>query len=57
MSDDRRQVVTGTIGASPAEVFAVLADPSRHTEVDGVSAEQMAQTIARIGEVVGKGSP
>jgi hypothetical protein len=35
VSDDRRQVVTGTIGASAAEVFAVLADPSRHTEVDG----------------------
>lgn len=35
MGNDKVQVVTGTIAATPAEVFAVLADPNRHTELDG----------------------
>ncbi|MGH8998264.1 MAG: hypothetical protein ACRDY7_02630, partial [Acidimicrobiia bacterium] len=35
MRDDKRQVVKGSIAATPAEVFAVLADPARHTEIDG----------------------
>lgn len=35
MGDDKRQVVKGTIAAAPEQVFAVLADPARHAEVDG----------------------
>ncbi len=37
MSDDRKQVVTGTVDASPEQVFALLADPARHVEIDGSS--------------------
>ena len=32
---EKRQVVQGTIAAAPEDVFAVLADPARHTEIDG----------------------
>jgi uncharacterized protein YndB with AHSA1/START domain len=35
MSDERVQVVRGTINAPPERVFAVLSDPARHTEIDG----------------------
>lgn len=35
MSDDMRHVVSGTIVAAPEQVFAVLSDPNRHTEIDG----------------------
>ncbi len=37
MSDDKKQVVTGTVDAPPEQVFALLADPARHTEIDGSS--------------------
>lgn len=37
MADDKKQVVTGTVDAPPEEVFAVLADPARHSEIDGSS--------------------
>jgi uncharacterized protein YndB with AHSA1/START domain len=37
MSDDKKQVVTGTVDAPPDEVFALLADPARHAEIDGSS--------------------
>lgn len=35
MSDDRKLQVSGTIEAPPERVFALLADPNRHTELDG----------------------
>lgn len=35
MSDDRKLQASGTIDAPPERVFALLADPSRHTELDG----------------------
>lgn len=35
MGDSERLTVTRTVAAGPAQVFAVLADPARHTEVDG----------------------
>jgi uncharacterized protein YndB with AHSA1/START domain len=35
MTDEMRQVVSGTVDAPPEAVFAVLADPSRHCEIDG----------------------
>jgi uncharacterized protein YndB with AHSA1/START domain len=35
MSDERKQVVTGTVDAPPERVFAVLSDPAHHTEIDG----------------------
>ncbi|OMC23324.1 SRPBCC family protein [Mycobacterium colombiense] len=34
MSADERYAVTRTIAATPAEVFAVLADPSRHQNTE-----------------------
>ena len=37
MADDKQQVVTGTVDAPPEKVFAVLADPARHAEIDGSS--------------------
>lgn len=37
MAEDKKQVVTGTVNASPENVFAVLADPARHAEIDGSS--------------------
>lgn len=35
MSDVRKQVVRGRVAAPPERVFALLADPARHTEIDG----------------------
>lgn len=32
---DKSQQVTGTVAAPPEKVFALLADPARHTEMDG----------------------
>jgi uncharacterized protein YndB with AHSA1/START domain len=37
VSDDKKQVVTGTVDASPEEVFALIVDPTRHAEIDGSS--------------------
>jgi hypothetical protein len=35
MADETRQAVSATIGAPPEAVFALLADPSRHPDIDG----------------------
>lgn len=35
MSDSRMLEVTETVAATPGKVFALLADPSRHHEIDG----------------------
>ncbi|MHA6781596.1 SRPBCC family protein [Pseudonocardia saturnea] len=35
MSQDRSLQVSGTIDAPPDKAFALLADPARHTELDG----------------------
>lgn len=35
MSDDKKLQVSGTIAAPPEEIFALLADPARHPELDG----------------------
>lgn len=32
---DKSQQVSGTVAASPEKVFALLADPARHAEMDG----------------------
>ena len=37
MTDDKKQEVTGTVDAPPERVFALLADPARHAEIDGSS--------------------
>lgn len=37
MTDETRQVVSGIVDAPPEAVFAVLADPARHCEIDGSS--------------------
>src|SRR5687767_10210778 len=37
MADDKKQVVTGTVDAPREKVFALLADPARHAEIDGSS--------------------
>ena len=53
MSDDRKQVVTGTVAAPPERVFAVLADPARHTEIDG--AGMLRGIASSSGPVTGVG--
>ena len=35
MGEDRKLQVSGTVEAPPEAVFALLADPARHTELDG----------------------
>lgn len=35
MGNDKQIQVSGTIAASPDRAFALLADPSRHTDLDG----------------------
>jgi uncharacterized protein YndB with AHSA1/START domain len=35
VAGETKQVVTGTVAAPPEAVFAVLADPGRHPEIDG----------------------
>ncbi|MGH9023046.1 MAG: SRPBCC family protein [Acidimicrobiia bacterium] len=53
MSGNRRQVVSGTITAAPEQVFAVLADPARHTEIDGAGMLQgtrAGKPITGVGE-------
>ena len=51
---DTTQVVTGTIAAPPEAVFAVLADPTRHTEIDGAGmlrgSPEGAKTITAVGD-------
>jgi len=51
MADDKKQVVTGTVDAPPEAVFAVLADPARHAEIDGSSMCQGSST----GPITGVG--
>jgi uncharacterized protein YndB with AHSA1/START domain len=40
VSDDRKQQVSGTVPAPPEAVFGLLADPARHTELDGAGMVQ-----------------
>lgn len=47
-----RLTVTGTVAAAPEAVFAVLADPSRHNEIDGA---EMLQGMIQGGPVTGVG--
>jgi uncharacterized protein YndB with AHSA1/START domain len=35
MADETRHVVSGTVDAPPEAVFALIADPSRHCDIDG----------------------
>jgi len=35
MTDEKRHVVSGTVDAPPEAVFALIADPARHCEIDG----------------------
>jgi uncharacterized protein YndB with AHSA1/START domain len=37
MADDKKQVVTQTVDARPEKVFALVADPTRHADIDGSS--------------------
>ena len=53
MSDERTQVVTGVVAAPPELVFAVLADPARHTEIDG--AGMLRGIASSSGPVTGAG--
>lgn len=53
MSDGRKQVVTGTIPAAPDAVFAVLADPARHTEIDGAGMLRGAPSESKPMSAVG----
>jgi uncharacterized protein YndB with AHSA1/START domain len=53
MSDERKQVVTGTTDAPPERVFAVLSDPARHTEIDG--AGMLRGIASSSGPVTGVG--
>ena len=50
---DTRQVVSGTVDAPPEAVFAVLADPNRHSEIDGSSMCQSSSTgpVTGVGQV------
>ncbi len=54
MSDDRKLQVSGTIDAPPERVFALLADPNRHTELDGAGmlrgAEGAAGPVTAVGD-------
>lgn len=51
MTDEMRQVVSGTVDAPPDGIFAVLADPSRHSEIDGSGMCQGSST----GPITGAG--
>jgi len=51
MTDDTRQTVSGTVDAPPEAVFALLADPSRHGEIDGSGMCQSSST----GPITGVG--
>ncbi|HEY4409462.1 MAG TPA: polyketide cyclase [Acidimicrobiia bacterium] len=53
MTDQTRQVVSGTVDAPPEAVFAVLANPSRHGEIDGSSMCQSSPTgpVTGVGQV------
>jgi uncharacterized protein YndB with AHSA1/START domain len=51
MADDKKQVVTGTVDAPPEKVFALVADPARHADVDGSNMCQGCST----GPITGVG--
>jgi uncharacterized protein YndB with AHSA1/START domain len=53
MSDERTQVVTGTVDAPPERVFAVLSDPAHHTGIDG--AGMLRGIASSSGPVTGVG--
>lgn len=53
MGDERKQVVTGTVGAPPEAVFAVLSDPAKHTGIDG--AGMLRGIASSSGPVTGVG--
>ncbi len=52
MSDERTQVVRGTVDAAPERVFAVLCDTANHTEIDGAG---MLRGIAESSGLTGVG--
>ena len=49
---DKQQQVSRTIGAPPEKVFGLLADPARHTEIDGAG---HLQGLAEGGRLSGVG--
>jgi hypothetical protein len=53
MADERKQVVTGSVGAPPEAVFAVLSDPVNHTGIDG--AGMLRGIASSSGPVTGVG--
>ena len=50
MSESDRMQVTRTVQASPDQLFALLATPARHTEIDGAG---MLRGVEGAGEQVG----
>lgn len=52
MSDSEQITVTGTVQASPEQVFALLADPARHPDLDGAG---MLRGLAEGGTLGGVG--
>ena len=51
---DARIVVTATVPAAPADLFAILADPARHPEIDGSGMVRAAVTnrpLTAVGDV------
>jgi uncharacterized protein YndB with AHSA1/START domain len=51
MADDKKQVVTGTVDAPPEKVFALVADPAWHADLDGSNMCQGCST----GPITGVG--
>lgn len=54
MTTDERWVVTRTIAAAPAEIFAILSDPTRHQDTepgDWVRDAIDTEPITRTGEI------
>jgi uncharacterized protein YndB with AHSA1/START domain len=54
MSDAKKLQVTGTVPAAPDQVFALLADPARHTALDGAGmlrgVEGSAGPVSGVGD-------
>jgi uncharacterized protein YndB with AHSA1/START domain len=50
---DKSQVVTKTVSVPAGHLFAVLADPARHLDIDGSRSARGAVTTDRIGGVGG----
>lgn len=54
MSDDKSMTVQRTIDASAGDIFDVLSNPKRHTELDGsgfVRSDEKAERIQKVGDV------